>query len=135
MPLNFRYIPLIRALFPNSKIIHVVRDPRATCWSNFKNLFESDSLPFSYDIEIVVKYYQMYSEMMKCWVTSNKYNIHNIKYENLVLNPKNEISGLLSFLGLSWQEGCLNPHKNKRLVKTASSHQIRDEIYQNSSES
>jgi len=38
MPLNFRYIGLLCAAFPEAKIIHIKRNPAAVCWrisSNF----------------------------------------------------------------------------------------------------
>ena len=41
MPQNFRYIALICAALPEAKIIHVQRNSKATCWSNFKHYFSS----------------------------------------------------------------------------------------------
>ena len=49
MPQNFLFIPLICAAFPEAKIIHVQRNPAATCWSNFKQYFVSNSLRNCYD--------------------------------------------------------------------------------------
>ena len=37
MPQNFLYLGLISVAFPDAKVIHVRRDPAATCWSNFKH--------------------------------------------------------------------------------------------------
>ena len=39
LPHNFLHIGLILKAFPEAKIIHVKRNPAATCWSNFKNYF------------------------------------------------------------------------------------------------
>ena len=39
-PLNFRWIGLIKHLFPGAKIIHCKREPKNNCLSMFKNLFE-----------------------------------------------------------------------------------------------
>ena len=39
MPQNFLYMSLILKVLPEAKIVHVKRDPAATCWSNFKNFF------------------------------------------------------------------------------------------------
>jgi hypothetical protein len=42
MPLNFRWIGFILSAFPEAKIIHLNREPRATCWSVYKQyLIES----------------------------------------------------------------------------------------------
>ena len=41
---------------------------------------------------------------------------------------------LIKYCGLDWDEECLNFHKNKRAVLTASSAQVRQKMYQGSSE-
>ena len=41
---------------------------------------------------------------------------------------------LIKYLELTWEDACLSPHKNKRSVRTASQQQVREKIYQGSSE-
>ena len=41
---------------------------------------------------------------------------------------------LLKYCELDWDENCLNFHTSKRVVKTASSLQVRQKMYQGSSE-
>ena len=41
MPLNFRWVGLILAALPEARIIHTVRDPRATCWSTSRPISHS----------------------------------------------------------------------------------------------
>ena len=38
-PLNFRNIGFILSAFPEAKIVHLKRDARATCWSNYQCFF------------------------------------------------------------------------------------------------
>ena len=45
-PLNFRWIGFIKLLFPNSKVVHCVREPMDICFSNYKNAFSANSLGF-----------------------------------------------------------------------------------------
>ena len=52
MPQNFLYLGLISIIFPEAKIIHVKRDPAATCWSNFRQYFSADDLGYSYNLKI-----------------------------------------------------------------------------------
>ena len=56
-PLNFRYIGLIKLIFPNSKIIHCSRSPKDNCLSLYKNLFD-ENLNFSYDQDDLSKFYK-----------------------------------------------------------------------------
>ena len=75
----------------------------------------------------------MYQELMIFWNEQYSYRIYNIDYEQLVKNPNEETVNLISNLGLTWHEACLSPHKNKRVVRTASLHQVRQKIYSGSS--
>ena len=134
MPLNFIFIPLICAAFPEAKIIHVQRDPKATCWSNFKHYFVSSDLGYSYDLMDVVKYYRLYLGLMQLWDQMCSDRIFNIKYDQLTEDQEPEIRRLISNLGLGWEDACLAPENNSRAVKTASNVQIRQKIYKGSSD-
>ena len=39
LPVNFKWIGLIKILYPKAKIIHLIRNPMDTCLSNYRNLF------------------------------------------------------------------------------------------------
>ena len=134
MPQNFRFIALICAALPEAKIIHTSRDPRATCWSNFKQLFASENLEYCYDLEDVVSYYKLYNDLMKFWQSSYSNKIYNLDYEKLTTNQNYETRKLIEYLNLGWEEACLAPHRNKRSVRTASQQQVRQKVYQGSSE-
>lgn len=135
MPHNFKYIGLIKKVLPNAKFVHMQRDPGATCWSNFTQLFNSaNGLGYSYDLKSTSKYFLMYRDLMDFWGVYYKPDILHFNYEKLVLEPEANIRSLISFCDLDWQDQCLEPHKNKRVVKTASHLQVRKEIYQGSSQ-
>ena len=67
MPHNFLHVGLILNIFPEAKIIHVKRDPAATCWSNFKQYFATRNLGYSYNLNDTVEYYKLYLDLMKYW--------------------------------------------------------------------
>jgi hypothetical protein len=54
--------------------------------------------------------------------------VHRVIYEDLVANPEAEIRRLIGYLGLPFEEGCLQFHKTKRTVLTPSSEQVRQPI-------
>jgi len=58
--------------------------------------------------------------------------VYNLNYENLILNTETEIRKLLQFSNLNWTDNCLNFHKNKKPIKTASDIQARNKIYSSS---
>ena len=135
LPNNFKYVSIIKAAFPESKIIHIKRNPRAVCWSNFKHSFSKGSLLYSYDINNLVNYFNDYENLMHFWDTLYPENIHSVKYEILVDQLDVEVGKILNYIGVEFQEACLDPYKNTRSVKTSSLGQVRRKVYSGSSKS
>jgi len=134
MPLNFQYIGFILSAFPEAKIVHLKRDAMATCWSIYKNNFDSISVGFGHNLEDLAGFYGLYVELMDFWHQLFPDKIYDICYEDLTTNQEEETRKLLQYCELDWDENCLNFHTNKRAVKTASSLQVRQKMYQGSSE-
>ena len=134
MPQNFRFIGLVASAFPEAKIIHLRRDPAAVCWANFKQYFTSKGISYSNDINDILSYHKLYENLMAFWKTKLSDRIYELDYEKLTLYQEKEIRQLIEFLDLEWDEKCLSPENNSRSVNTASSLQVRNKIYQGSSE-
>jgi tetratricopeptide (TPR) repeat protein len=134
MPDNFNYIGFILAAFPNAKIVHLRRNPIATCWSNYKFLFDTDGNGFTFDQVDLATYYRLYNDLMDHWHKLFPDKIYDICYEDLTINQEEETRKLIDYCDLEWDQNCLNFHKNKRAVKTVSALQVRKKIYQGSSE-
>ena len=133
MPQNFLYLPLICSAFEEAKIIHVHRNAKATCWSNFKHYFANENLGFSYDLQDIVLYYQMYFDLMQFWQSEYGHRIYSLDYERLTQDQEQETKQLIKYLGLTWENRCLSPQENKRSVMTASQQQVRKRVYKGSS--
>ena len=132
MPLNFRYIGFILSAFPEAKIVHLKRDAMATCWSIYKYYFNGNE--YSYNLKDLANYYLLYQDLMDFWYQLFPNNIYDISYEELTINQEEETRKVLKFCELDWDEDCLNFHNNGRAVKTTSTFQVRQKIYQGSSE-
>ena len=133
-PANFQFIGFIFSIFPDAKIIHLKRDPRAICWSIYKSKWMGNGYGFSYNMDDLASYYDSYSKLMDFWHKKFPEKIYDICYEDLTTNQEEMTRKLLEYCELDWDDNCLNFHKNKRPVKTASSLQVREKIYQGSSE-
>ena len=131
MPHNFLRIGLIKAILPNTKIIHCVRNPMDNCLSIFKNYF-SGTHKYAYDMTELGQYYNLYKELMEYWETTLPGFIYNINYEQLVSDQETQTINLIEFCGLPWDDSCLQFHKNKRKVGTASDAQVRRPMYKDS---
>ena len=131
-PLNFRWIGFIKILFPNSKIIHCMREPMDICFSNYKNAFSANSLGFSYNLNNLGNFFNLYKDLMQFWNEIFKDDIYNLNYEKLINNQQSETKKLLEYCELEWDVNCMRPHKNKKSVATASISQVRSPIYKTS---
>ena len=135
MPLNFLWIGFILAAMPEAKIIHVKRDARAICWSNFRQFFSHRGMGFAYDLQDVVDYHSMYCDLMVFWQGKFGARIYDLQYEALTENQNEETRRLLDYADLEWEDQCLEFHKTARAVRTASAAQVRRKMYRGSSES
>ncbi len=133
MPMNFRLLGFILSAIPEAKIVHLKRDPMATCWSNYNHYFTAGN-GFSFDQEDLAKFYALYLEIMDFWHELFPNKIYDLCYEDLTMNQEKETRNLLKYCDLEWDKNCLDFHKNTRGVLTASSAQVRKKIYQGSSE-
>lgn len=134
MPDNFKYVGFILSAFPDAKIIHVKRDPIATCWSNYKSFFATGGNGFASNQEDIAEFYNLYKDLMEFWNKLFPNKIFEISYEDLTINQEKETRKLLKYCDLNWDSNCLNFYENNRMVKTVSSLQVREKIYQGSSE-
>jgi len=134
LPLNFIYIGFILTAFPEAKIVHMKRDARAICWSIYKSNFRNTGNGYSYNFDDLAGFYGLYTDLMDFWHQLFPDRIYDMCYEDLTTNQEEETRKLLEYCELEWDDNCLNFHNSKRAVKTASALQVRQKMYQGSSE-
>ena len=66
-PLNFRSIGFIISAFPEARIIHLKRNPTATCWSIYKHYFSNEGNGWAYNLNDLAEFYNLYIELMNYW--------------------------------------------------------------------
>ena len=128
MPNNFVHIGLIKLILPKAKIIDARRNPMDTCFSCFKQYFAKGQ-HFTYDLDDIARYYKDYLRLMDYWKKLFPEEIFTINYEQVIDNPNERIRDLLDFCNVKFEDNCINFHKSKRPVKTASSEQVRQPMY------
>ena len=134
MPANFFAVGLIHLILPNAKIIHVNRNPVDTCLSCFTRLFNRKQ-EHTYDLAELGRYYVDYARLMAHWrnvLPSGAFL--DIRYEDIVKDQEGQARKLIEYCGLEWNDACLDFHKTKRSVRTASLTQVRQPIYNSSVE-
>lgn len=99
-PLNFRYIDLMLAMFPNAKIVHCVRDSRDTALSLWMQCFLEDVQGYSYDFDDIALVMRDCERLMARWRTRYPGLIRAIRYEDMVTSPQEAIGALAEWIGL-----------------------------------
>ena len=127
MPNNFRHIGLIHLILPNAKIIDARRYPLDCCFSMFKQLF-AQGQEFSYGLAEAGSYYNSYIKLMDHWEEVLPGKILRVNNEEVIQDLEGQVSRILDFLGLPFEEACISFHETDRSVRTASSEQVRKPI-------
>ena len=129
---NFEYLGLAELMLPGARVIHCVRDPLDCGLSCFFQHFFGNGVAFSYDLAHIGAYMAEYRRIMAHWRSVLSLPMFELGYEALVAEPEATIGALLAFLDLPWDPACLDFHRNRRPVRTASFEQVRRPLYQSS---
>jgi tetratricopeptide (TPR) repeat protein len=127
LPSNFLNIGFICRALPQAKILHMVRDPVETCFSNLRELF-SDANPYSYDQLELADYYKQYRRLMAHWHRTWPGRILDVDYAELTRDPETVMRRVAAFCGLEYEAGMLDIAARERGVATASAVQVRQGI-------
>lgn len=127
LPSNFLNIGFICRALPQAKILHMVRDPIETCFSNLRELF-SDANPYSYDQIELADYFLQYQRLMRHWHTAYPGRILDVDYAQLTRDPERVMLDVARFCGLQFEPGMLDLASRTRGVATASAVQVRDKV-------
>jgi tetratricopeptide (TPR) repeat protein len=128
LPNNFSHVGLIHLILPNAKIINARRHPFDTCLGAYRQLFGKGQ-HFTYDMTELADYYRKYHETMRHWHEVLPGKVLDVHYEETVAGLETQVRRILAHCGLPFEESCLRFHETGRAVKTASSEQVRQPIY------
>ena len=130
-PQNYLFLGLIATIFPKAKIIHIKRDAMDVCFSLYCQLFEAGH-NYAYDLGKIGHQYKEYERIMQHWREVLPIKMLEISYENLVSDQERVTRQMIDYIGLSWNERCLEPEKSENIIRTASIWQARQPVYKTS---
>ena len=132
LPANYLNLGLIQLLLPGARVIWCRRDPMDTGLSCFQQNFRSEGLDFARDLGHIGLQQQGCRRLMEHWQRELSLPIHAVDYEQVIEDPEGQVRQLLAFVGLDWDEACLDFHRSRRVIRTASYEQVRQPIYNSS---
>ena len=129
MPFNFLWAGLIHLAFPSATIVHCRRSAIDTAISIHQTNFNRH-VAFPTGGQELVAYFRCYERLVAHWRSVlPAQSFVEVDYEDLTAAPEPEIRRLVAACGLEWNDACLAPERNARVVKTASRWQTRQPIY------
>lgn len=131
MPNNFPNIGLLSLILPKAHVIDARRHPLDACLSCYRQLFAKGQA-FTYDLTEIGEYYLQYQRMMDHWASVLPGKVLTMQYEEVVSDFAPQVRRLLEFCGLPFEDACLRFYESDRPVRTPSSEQVRQPIYDKS---
>jgi hypothetical protein len=126
-PANFLNIGYICRALPAAKILHLVRDPVETCFSNLREQFFGINL-YSYDQLELADYFLQYRRLMAHWHATFPGRILDVPYAGLTGDTEATMRKVAGFCGIDYTPAMSDTRSSRRAVATASSMQVRDEV-------
>ena len=132
MPHNFMNTGFIHMMLPNAAIIYAKRHPVEICLSAYRINFSAGHY-WSDDLQTMGRYFRLHKELMDYWKeVLPKGTILEVRYEDMVTDLERESKRIAKHIGVEWTPECLEFHKSKKAVRTASLSQVRQPLYQSS---
>ena len=135
LPLNLIDLGMVYRLFPDARIIVVLRDPRDCCLSCFMQPFMLNQAMVNFlSIEQSAKFYAAAMNLLKHYQSVLGLKFQVVRYEDMVTDLESEARKLVEFCGEEWDDTVLRyfEHARKRDVSTPSYSAIASPIYSKS---
>ena len=132
LPLNLVYLFLIHRLFPRSRIVLMLRDPRDVCLSCYFQAFElQGAMPYFLDLKDTVSYYDLVMSLATETAREISNPMITVRYEDLIREFEPTMRRLTGFLGLTWDAEILNYRQKAqtRAISTPSYQQVIQPLY------
>jgi len=117
----------VAAALPGARCIGITRDARDTAASIFLSNFDP-SWGWTGDIEAIREVIRAKREFIPAILAGLELPHLEVRYGELVEDPEKWARAMVEHLGLAWDDACLRPHENKRIVHTLSHDQVRRPI-------
>ena len=130
LPPNLTNAGFIAKALPNARILHMVRDPVDTCFSNLRTYFSNAAL-YSFDQNDLGNYFGHYSGLMQHWREVMPDRILDVSYDALVGDTEATARRVFEFCGLPYEAEALQVERSSGAVSTASSASVRQGILTN----
>lgn len=126
-PLNHTFAGLIRRALPGARLLHMVRDDMAVCFSNFRT-YLGETYAYSYSLDSLVEYARESARLDAHWHAAMPGQMLDVSYADLVTDTEATMRRIVAFCGLEWSPACLDTAANPATVATPSAIRARGKV-------
>ncbi len=129
-PLNFRYVDLALALFPDARIIYCQRNPRDNALSLWMQCFLEDVQGYSCGFDDIALVMRDCEKLMAHWQERYPDSIRTVHYEDLVAAPQEAVAALAAWAGIpdAASQTATTEAPSENVISTASLWQARQPV-------
>ena len=135
LPLNLLDIETANILFPKAKFILILRHPLDAIMSNWKqNFVLNDAMSNMLRLNTTVELYTLAMELLEHSRETFNLDLLEVRYEDIVTSFDAQVSRILQFLGLPWEEKIKNYYETakSKTISTPSYSQVVKPLYTSS---
>lgn len=135
LPLNIIFLPLIRRLFPEAKILFALRDPRDVVLSCYQQRFGMNAAMVQFlDLQTAASYYDRVMRLGLLCREKLGLDVLDVRYEEVIADLESVARNVTQFLGLEFEPEMLafREAAAKRNINTPSGRQVVEPIYNRS---
>lgn len=132
LPLNIIILPLIKRVFPDSKVIFALRDPRDVVLSCYQQRFGMNAAMAHFlQLETAAAYYDLVMRLFELAREHLDLDLHTLKYESVVADLDGAARDLAGYLGVPFEESMLDYQATarSRTINTPSARQVVEPLY------
>lgn len=127
LPINFWHVGYIAKALPQARILHLVRDPVDTCFSNLRTLFAGVA-PYSYDLAELGRFHRVYQRVVAHWRELLPDIFLDVHYDDLVNDTAAVAQRVAAHCGVQFVPQMVDVQRSSGTVATASATLARQGI-------
>lgn len=124
---NNRQLGIIAKIFPTSPIIMIKRKPEDVAWSAYRACF-NDGSAWTWSPARIAEYIKAEEKLFNHWLKVIPSRILEVQYEDLLNDFDVEVTRIMNYLGLPFEEQQKEFYKSQNSVTTSSVAQVRKPI-------
>jgi hypothetical protein len=127
MPFNEIYLPILKMAFPESPIIQLTRNPLDISVSMMSHRI-NHGFHCAYRVENIFHHLNAVHKLGRHYSSVMDSEIFQLKYEDFVHQQEQETRNIIDYIGLPFQQACLDFQSNKSYTPTPSYIQVQSKV-------